>query len=57
MTGLFWVSLAFVCYTYFGYPLLLRLRARRIATLSDHAGAPLPPVAVIIPAYEDDPGG
>ncbi len=54
MTGLFWVSLAFVCYTYFGYPLLLRLRARRIATRSDHADAPLPPVAVIIPAYNEE---
>jgi cellulose synthase/poly-beta-1,6-N-acetylglucosamine synthase-like glycosyltransferase len=48
------MSLVFVCYTYFGYPLLLRFRARRVAARSDHSDAPLPPVVVIIPAYNEE---
>ncbi|MHB1565345.1 MAG: glycosyltransferase family 2 protein [Acidiferrobacter sp.] len=50
---LFCVAAVFVLYTYVGYPALLSLRARRQSGRPELPPAPLPRVAVVIPAYNE----
>ncbi len=51
---LFWLSVALIAYTYFGFPLLLYLRAR-FAGNSPVVGDALPPITVIIAAHNEAP--
>ncbi len=51
---LFWLSVALIAYTYFGFPLLLYLRAR-FAGKNPAAGDALPPITVIMAAHNEAP--
>lgn len=53
MSVLFIGCVAFILYTYVGYPLLLGRRARRRTALPDPAVRVLPPLTVVIPAYNE----
>ena len=63
LQALFWISAAFIVYTYLGYPLLLRVLARRAQRPEGfthrHSGAPSdgaldePEVVIIIVAYNE----
>jgi cellulose synthase/poly-beta-1,6-N-acetylglucosamine synthase-like glycosyltransferase len=52
MKGLFWVSIAFVMYTYVGYPLALWLFAKR--RLRDAVGSEIAPTVSIIIAARNE---
>ena len=54
----FWGSVAFIAYTYFGFPLLLWLRSafsRRPSPPAAAEDTPLPAVTVIIAAHNEEP--
>lgn len=53
MSTLFIFCVAFIVYTYVGYPLLLSRRARRHTAVSDAGVRRLPPLTVVIPAYNE----
>src|SRR4051812_3072510 len=56
MEGLFWLSLAFVAYTYLGYPLVIGMwarSARRRAPTPAPATAALPGVSIVIAARDE----
>ena len=52
MEILFWLSLLFICYVYFGYPCLLAL-ARRVISRPIHKKDWEPPVSIVIAAYNE----
>lgn len=51
--ALYWTCAGVLFYTFIGYGLLIALLARRKAVPCAAAGAPLPPMTVIIPAYNE----
>ncbi len=53
MIGIFWVSLAFIVYTYLGYPLVL-LIVGRLRTRPIRRSAIYPRVSLIIPVYNQE---
>ena len=52
METLFWLSLLFICYVYFGYPSLLAL-ARRVTSRPVHKAYCEPSVSIVIAAYNE----
>ncbi len=55
MSVVFWAALGFTVYTYAGYPFLLWVLARLKRPPTTYLwGDPLPPVAVVIPAYNEE---
>ncbi|MBK6765098.1 MAG: glycosyltransferase [bacterium] len=54
LISLFWLSTGLMLFTFFGYPLTLRLFRKRYAEPPACSEADLPRVAVMIPAYNEE---
>lgn len=55
LKGLFWISVVGVLFSYFLYPLLLRISPRRPGATKQHSSSPVPPkVSLIVTAHNEE---